>query len=474
MKKIVLTFTVVLIALFCSCKATPELNVVNSKDFNDLITQQKIQQQEAQHEEIVQPVFPDKWEVIYEDFNGRFRMVIDADVITSNAKEYPIASIKPYYIPIDQANNIIENIFGTRRVFFTQQYLTKEQLAKRIIDFKAERALAENNGEYEKVKEFDETTDFVLGIIDDAPEEYAQQAYLGDYIYEENDDGSESHYVNLRLDPTDFNSPALLIYNQFNMPYSNGYDSNVSYSLPSLEYEYYTDQQLRENKYDEHPIFNTNDAKSAIQIADDFLASCNIRNKYIMNMQAIVKHNTDHEAIGYMIEYGKEFNCIHIPPNIQQGGSGISNDQEMYRPSYFFESLTIGVMDNQINFFEWNNIFEIDSILIDNVKLMPFERIMDSAAKQLTVKYAYLKEDTYEDFALTPYIDKIVLTYAVEPIKNEQNGFALIPVWAFYGGLDYGEEGMELLDGTIRKGKYKELGSFLTVNAIDGSVIYGR
>jgi hypothetical protein len=95
---------------------------------------------------------------------------------------------------------------------------------------------------------------------------------------------------------------------------------------------------------------------------------------------------------------------------------------------------------------------------------------MENAENQLAVKYAYVEEDDYKEEL---YVDEIKLTYAVEPIKDRKYEYMLIPVWAFYGGIDYGE-GYELSDGTVLKGKNKESISFLTVNAIDGSVILGQ
>jgi hypothetical protein len=70
-------------------------------------------------------------------------------------------------------------------------------------------------------------------------------------------------------------------------------------------------------------------------------------------------------------------------------------------------------------------------------------------------------------------VDEIILTYAVEPIQNEKYQYMLIPVWAFYGGVDYGE-GTEIYGGEIREGRYPYQWSLLTINAVDGSVIFGR
>jgi hypothetical protein len=95
---------------------------------------------------------------------------------------------------------------------------------------------------------------------------------------------------------------------------------------------------------------------------------------------------------------------------------------------------------------------------------------MKNVENQLSVKYSYIAE-TNEKYGL--YVDEVILTYAVERVIERPNEFMIIPVWAFYGGYDYGD-GQKVSDGRFLEGRYRESASLLTVNAVDGSVIFGR
>jgi hypothetical protein len=191
-------------------------------------------------------------------------------------------------------------------------------------------------------------------------------------------------------------------------------------------------------------------------------------------MYAIAVSEGSDEIIGYKIFYGKKFNGITIPRDVQLGGSSWENNiqtQENYVASFDYEALTVDVTYGEVSRLEWQAPYEIDRVLKDDVELMSFDEITSRAETQLAVKYAYLEGQ--EDESRNLYVDEIILTYAVEPIQNEKYQYMLIPVWAFYGGVDYGE-GTEIYGGEIREGRYPYQWSLLTINAVDGSVIFGR
>ena len=96
--------------------------------------------------------------------------------------------------------------------------------------------------------------------------------------------------------------------------------------------------------------------------------------------------------------------------------------------------------------FQWSDIAETGAVVKENVPLLAFETIMANAENQLTAKYAYLEKF---DETNQLYVDQIVLTYGAVPVKNIEGEFMLIPVWAFFGGHDYGE-GETMRDGERR------------------------
>ena len=298
------------------------------------------------------------------------------------------------------------------------------------------------------------------------------QKYSGEYdIYQGED--SEQWSISVRENPLDVHTPALSIHNILRSEIGNGYDAYVSYGLFLENQHIFFDDSTRKTKYSENPIFNTDEAKKAVEIANGFLSEIGIEGRVVEYMLALTESESPDEIIGYKIFYGKKFNGIVIPRGVQLGRSwriNTSQDKDKYIAYFEYEWLEIEVKDNEISGFEWGNPFDIKQIINDDIELMPFEKIMSNVENQLSVRYAYL-EDGEENRAM--YVDEIILTYAVEPIKDKKYEYMIIPVWAFYGGIDYGE-GTEVYGGEIREGRYLSQESLLTVNAVDGSIIIGR
>ena len=480
MKKIY-ALLMILMILMSACQPTPEEEIVVNK--NDGKFQQALEatpEETAQLEEALQeqeaqiPVeYPERWQAEFEKYGGRLKFSIDADVIVSDAKNYPVVTLKPYYVPIEQANKIVEAVFGTLDVYCALYESTKEQMQDMIVQVKADIKKAENDGDEEMAEQYRETLASMTESLKDAPDEATYRKYSGEYdIYSSTD--SEQWSLVLREDPLNVKTPSLSVHNVIRSKVGNGYGTYVAYGDYAQPQYLYIDETLYKTKYKDNPLFSTDEAKTAVEKANNFLSDIDIKDRVVEQMYAVAASEGSKEIIGYKIFYGKQFNGITIPRQVQLGGSGLGNSiqtQENYIAPFKYEQMMVDVTYGEVYSFEWESPFEIDQVLKDDVELMPFDEIVSLAETQLAVKYAYLEGQ--EDEIQNLYVDEIILTYAVEPIQNEKYQYMLIPVWAFYGGVDYGT-GTEVYGGEIREGRYPTQWSLLTINAVDGSVIFGR
>ena len=477
------TFLLIIIVcwFFAACQPTPEEEIVVNK--NDGKFQQALeatQEETAQIEEALQeqeaqiPVeYPERWQAEFEKYGGRLEFSIDADVIVSDAKNYPVVTLKPYYVPIEQANKIVEAVFGTLDVYCALYERTKEQMQDMIVQVKADIKKAENDGDEEMAEQYRETLASMTESLKDAPDEATYRKYKGEYdVYNSKD--YEQLSITLREDPLDVKTPGLSIHNIIRCEMSNGYDTSILYgNLLEEQYMFYDDSLLKIKCLD-NPVFNTDQAKKTVKRSNEFLSKIGIEDRIVESMGAIVGSEGSDEIIGYKINYGKKFNGITIPRGVQSGGTAWDNsiqNQENFVAPFVYEQLVVEICNDEVSGFRWDFPYEINEVLKDDVELMPFDEIVSLAETQLAVKYAYL--EGREDEIQNLYVDEIILTYAVEPIQNEKYQYMLIPVWAFYGGVDYGT-GTEVYGGEIREGRYPNQRSLLTINAVDGSVIFGR
>jgi len=131
-----------------------------------------------------------------------------------------------------------------------------------------------------------------------------------------------------------------------------------------------------------------------------------------------------------------------------------------------YERCVVIVGDDGIQKFELYNPYDVGEIQTENVKLMYFDSIIKIYEQMMEVSNAdivnYEAKRTYHIRNI-----KFGYTRIYDPSSDNDAGL-LVPVWDFFGGFDATD-----LDGNFSHKNSGELStqSFMTINAIDGSVI---
>lgn len=110
------------------------------------------------------------------------------------------------------------------------------------------------------------------------------------------------------------------------------------------------------------------------------------------------------------------------------------------------------------------NPYEVGAVQTEHVKLMDFESIAKIYEQMMEVSNADI---TKYETNRTYHIKRIVLGYSriYDPTADNDSGL-LVPVWDFIGGFDVKSDEGE----STNNGEYSNQ-SFMTINAIDGTVI---
>ena len=148
---------------------------------------------------------------------------------------------------------------------------------------------------------------------------------------------------------------------------------------------------------------------------------------------------------------------IYIIPSAEK--FSLKEDDPMYSHRVLPEYIRVIVDDSQIVEWTWVNPCMKTEMISDNVPLMPFEQIKDIFRQQVKNYFAYLPPD----ITATIHIDKIVLSLMKIAEKDNIEGGLVIPVWDFIGTQEINFFG-------IKDGGDADY-TFLTINAIDGTVI---
>lgn len=165
-------------------------------------------------------------------------------------------------------------------------------------------------------------------------------------------------------------------------------------------------------------------------------------------------------------EKNKEFIAPAIDSYGIEGNEAINQYSEFWRNEY--AEVTVddtGVLT--INYFSPSKVVEI---INDNVELMSFDKIMERLETQMQIGGAWYSSEDIESREIE--IDKITLGLCRIANKDKQGEYLLVPAWDFFGQCT------EIYkDGSKTAEEYKEFvedefgHSYLTINAIDGSII---
>ena len=167
---------------------------------------------------------------------------------------------------------------------------------------------------------------------------------------------------------------------------------------------------------------------------------------------------------GYHIYYNRVINGVPITQTMDSGGNLEDMDSTMETWSY--ESLEFFVDKDGIASVAYRDPYIIGETKTENLSLLPFSEIMKTYEKMMVVTNADNME--YENSRVYD-INRIVLGYAriYEPSKDAHTGL-LVPVWDFFGTrkIESEYDGESYSDTT----DYPTW-SYLTINAVDGSII---
>lgn len=146
-------------------------------------------------------------------------------------------------------------------------------------------------------------------------------------------------------------------------------------------------------------------------------------------------------------------------------GVSTTMDQIDARPpdneAYPYEQVFMLMNDTGVIEFSWTSPVSVAGTVSSNAKILSFNDTMNIFKEQFFIHYA--QNDASQGSA-TYTINRITLGMMRVQVKDSNSGYLMIPVWDFYGSARTN------VNGTISTTDHT-LQSFLTINALDGSII---
>ena len=432
--------------------------------------------------------------------NGDVEVFVDAAVSAEQADSYPVYTLKPMDISDEDAAEIMYALFGDRELYDLPVYggdftLGKDYLGYAINLLQARLESADEEGSKEYIRELmgefqtmyvnAPETMYTVPALKTFSAKLAKESLLGlEQEWREGTITDEEEYNRVKEayeNAIKTNTGNLTIsgivdlgagmQGQLNIHKSDDNKNNfVEYHVIGLEE--FVEMDIGFNSDDDSSHELTISEEEAISMADKLISDMGIEYMGLGNvgLEDTVK------GTEYWLVYYRD-----MDGTMSSGAQGADSGLAEYRASWSQEEINIFVNDDGISIFEWKSPSELVEKKTDNVTLLDFDEAMRIFSQQILANTAYAGNDSEYVTHRQYVIDTITLSTMTVPQPNNQNEYIAVPVWDFggYHVITYSdayqnyvrEHGGYQVDEKNQR-KVDESGlSYLTINAIDGSII---
>lgn len=442
MKNLCFVLALMLLLSMSACQKTPEQEPVVIKD--------------GKLEEIIaggpmeSPAFdfPQEYAGHYEAMD-RLSIDIHASLILPDTTAYPVYSVAFQPFSKEQASNLIKSIYGDAPVYMRSALRSREEIQEEILHLKktaSEIAAGTQNGDVRELEK----------LIQGLEEDLAASSDTADRLY----DGSML---------TDQEGSFLRVYGNLGkakdatLEIRNYSATKNAFMLFINGTEYWADGGI-----DQQAANLSTSPAEALALASQFLEQLGLTDFYpvLCRVGSAYASGDVKGSEGYVVACERYIENIPVTYNLRAKEGGSIDSIPDYSQQFNKEKITITLDDTGITTFKWENpiCYEVKN---SSVALLSFEDMLGSLVQGITYKYAWVSESSGVEKsadAVEIIISQIKLGFAVIPEKDHIGSYMLVPAWDFFGTetLHWTEE-----TSTVH---YDER-SFVTINAIDGSMI---
>lgn len=477
-KLVFLLVIIIIMSYLISCRPTPnsEIVVTNGNNLDNSIIQM------TSSEKYIAPA---SWIETINSDKTIFKISINASIRTPDIDKYFISSIKQRSYSQDDVDNIIGKLLKGEPLYEISNIKTKEEIEEKILYWKALLA-DKNNTDPEHYNDYESEYNIEINKLedqlDDAPVSYERKLLdtninnadtklpQGDVIISDNLEGEEREGAEADATKLEDMLANVTFKRIMGEAFINPiYSTQITFTIDSKNSIFQYNNApggIKESGIDAEnyaPISMQMTYEEAADLARELVVGMGINYMDIACAEIGIKnyevHNMDDKSNPPQcyIFYFKRY-IDGVPETYEQT---TSSDSGGYAPSNFFEYLRIDIDDSGVLFIKWVAPTEYIGMQYDNVQLLPFEDIKSIFREQIFIR------NEWNDNLVTEreiVIDRIQLGLVRIAQKNEDEEYLLVPAWDFFGNCIETSE-----DGIMKTNEIAK--SFLTINAIDGSII---
>jgi hypothetical protein len=455
--------------LLSSCQPTPEDAVVIGKngDFGQKIMQTAEPEPSGEPEDGQQ-----KWQETL-DFQSGVQVVIDANIEVPQVKAYPVYEVRPHEVTLEEAKTFADFFLKGQPLYEYKYVRTKADIETDIMMLKASLEDAKNSTTDGSEEIHQMNIDFCTDELNKYEEEYAKapekapEPKPAKIEFVEDKIPNSPFSKTMRLEAfLDSNVPSyfsIFIYKDHESHMNYYYNIPITYQLIN---RYVWSFHVMDT------LLGLSITKQGAQTkADELLGELGLKDYRLEWTEAKAELDPSNGAIPsasevasnpdlkkcFVFHYSRMVDGISTINTEPCYGMESESDPQYDKP-WSPEKIIINVNDSGVVGFNWNSPGDIIRKINDNVKIMDFEDIKEIFRKQMFYQRTWANPGTKNNKITVKSIKLNMMR-----VKNKDDGtYLLMPVWDFIGDWTRTEGTRDIATEYV---------SFLTLNAVDGSVI---
>ena len=444
------------VTALAGCQKTPDNPIVIGKDHEQMMNQaQSGQQTDDLIAEQVGAVERYTLDSPLKNAVGNLEVYVDAAVVVPDSSKMTTAKVTRHSFTLEECTKYIQVLFNGQKTYSGQLLIDKPALLKTLAKLQTQLQDAIANGD-EKLQDLIEAK---------IPSVEAELASLGD------GDGLVETSVAFTINADNYNEEKIHLVSDgsdgvYRRIWIKNHDAFRTYELrynmskegyPEIS-EIYSMEQESELHFGTEMIGDPNDLPELVKSEADAVADANqmlsdlgIHDFSAKNVDIIFGEINGKVQKAYRISFTRTISGVSFNYNYTDLDSGMAVDDGKggKAPVWGTEKVTFIVTDEGVVQFEMSNPLAVNEIVTEYTNIKDFESIMDIFKRMILIVHANVPEGQVRTIEIERI--ELGLMRILEP--NTMDTGVIIPVWDFYG--QSGE-------------------TYLTINAIDGSIIDRR
>lgn len=439
---------------FCACQSTPTEEAVKNKG-NGALERELLEKSTGSQKDSAKT----GWNEELESKDGAIRIHVNAKVNWPEKDQLPVVYVRPHAFSISEVETMVQKLFGDSKLYNDDYSQNKAGLEKEIISWRADLESLKTTGKWSEL-----SMDESMRGMKDSPETLQQNIEWVQTMLDKAERAYESAPDTIpEVTKLDYKKAGgmktIALRDDQTIPASIGVSviEGVDQSGDSyLEYRDWKGAEYRTASVleDSDTLAMQTTRETAMETAVDFIKSIGLDCSV-----TAVKSARDGNHLAYLFIFSRNIEGV---PCIYTESSSVAADGTLYREPWSKERIEVMVNDDGIIGFEWQSPPEILETVNDDVAIKTYDEILETARTILPMQFA---KEALAEKQREVTIGEVTLSMMRIAKTGTDNEYYYLPIWDFIGY--YGDS----LNQNISEENPSATKSFLTLNAVDGSVI---